>query len=354
MAQQMERTRPITSGKQWARRSRGRRDGRGSLLALAATLLLASIAGAPVPPAAAQTATECAIPDAREAATPAASTPTAEPVIIAPVRRGVSTPVVEIVPAATPVATPDPLAPLRQELTDVSNALAVCLSAGEAELVSTLATERYLGQLYGSDAPLARDDYLALAAELDPIPTEIRDVTNIALEGDDRATAEVTSVVGRQLLVSRWSCMRAPESARDEGKSRWQVDREAPLPFEPPGDAQTIAVTIADFAFGLDESAVAGPNVVLSGGNSGSQDHEMLVLRLAEGTTTQDLLRGTGPGLPENITYIGQATVPVAQQVDLVLIDLQPGTYTIVCFFLTPEGIPHLALGMEASFTVEE
>ena len=49
--------------------------------------------------------------------------------------------------------------------------------------------------------------------------------------------------------------------------------------------------------------------------------------------------------------------VPVGdnQQVDAgaVLVDLDRGEYTLVCLFPDPEGIPHLAQGMEATFTVE-
>lgn len=365
---QMRATEPprplmITSGRTpRTPRTRRHRPWPGRLwLSVAACLLAGSALGpaatvGAVAPAA-QPAPGCAIPDAQPAVAPtatAASSPA--PIIIAPVRRGVSTPVAEILPppTATPVATADPLAPLTAELTEVTYALAACLSDGEAELVATLVTERYLGQLYAGDMPLPRDDYLALAAELDPVPTEIRTVTDVATDGDDRATAAVTSVVGRQLLVSRWTYRRAPASEREGDQSRWQVEREEPLPFEPPADAPELAVTIADYSFSLDETTVTGPDVVLAGRNSGDQDHELLVLRLDDGLTTQDLLRGTGPGLPDGVAYIGQATVPVAERVDLVLVDLEPGTYTLVCLFLTPDGIPHLALGMEAAFTVAE
>ncbi len=38
---------------------------------------------------------------------------------------------------------------------------------------------------------------------------------------------------------------------------------------------------------------------------------------------------------------------------ELVLVDLEPGQYTIVCLFPDSEGIPHLAQGMAATFTVK-
>jgi uncharacterized cupredoxin-like copper-binding protein len=79
----------------------------------------------------------------------------------------------------------------------------------------------------------------------------------------------------------------------------------------------------------------------------------MLLLRLASGYTTADLLRASGPDLPREVTFIGAATVTAGDEGDLVLVDLDPGEYTLVCLFPDPEGIPHLAQGMEANFTVE-
>jgi uncharacterized cupredoxin-like copper-binding protein len=79
----------------------------------------------------------------------------------------------------------------------------------------------------------------------------------------------------------------------------------------------------------------------------------MLVLRLAPGYTTVDLLRASGPDLPREVTFIGARTVTAGDEGDLVLVDLEPGEYNLVCLFPDPEGIPHLAQGMEATFTVE-
>jgi hypothetical protein len=34
------------------------------------------------------------------------------------------------------------------------------------------------------------------------------------------------------------------------------------------------------------------------------------------------------------------------------LVNLEPGDYTLICFFPSPDGTPHAALGMVATFTV--
>ncbi len=257
-------------------------------------------------------------------------------------------------PVATPVQpAPDPVELLAEELTAVAESLAACLSAGDAETVTQLAAERYLGQLFGSSVPFSRDEYVAIASELTPIPVRIVSLEDVTPSGDDRATALVTQVVGNQLLRAEWTFEPAPSGERRAGESTWRLAGERQLPVSAPPGAAPIDVEIGDRSFTLDETTVSGPDVVLSGTNVSDEDHEMLVLRLAPGYTTADLLRASGPDLPREATYIGAATVTAGDEGDLVLVDLEPGEYTLVCLFPDPEGIPHLAQGMEATFTVE-
>jgi hypothetical protein len=255
---------------------------------------------------------------------------------------------------ATPVQqAPDPVEILGEELTAVAESLAACLSAGDAETVTQLAAERYLGQLFGSSVPFSRDEYVAIASKLTPIPTRIVSVEDVTTTGDDRATAEVTQVVGNQLLRAVWTFEPAPQGERRAGEIMWRLAGERQMPGVAPPDATAIDVEIGDRSFSLDETTVSGPDVVLSGTNISDEDHEMLVLRLASGYTTADLLRASGPDLPREVTFIGAATVTGGNERDLVLVDLDPGEYTLVCLFPDPEGIPHLAQGMEATFTVK-
>jgi hypothetical protein len=257
-------------------------------------------------------------------------------------------------PVATPVqAAPDPVQRLTAELTAVAESLAACLSEGDAETVTQLAAERYLGQLFGSSVPFSRDQYVAIASELTPIPVRIVSLEDVTPSGDDRATALVTQVVGNQLLRVEWTFEPAPSGERRAREIKWRLAGERQRPVSPPPGASRIDVEIGDRSFTLDERTVSGPNVVLSGTNDSDEDHEMLLLRLAPGYTTADLLRASGPDLPRQVTYIGAATVTAGNEGDLVLVALEPGAYTLVCLFPDPEGIPHLAQGMEATFRVE-
>lgn len=314
---------------------------------LCATALLPS---ATLPASAAQTeeAVECAVP-AADAASPAARTSDRA-------ETGTPPPNVFVIrpgSVASPTPAANAAAPLADELTAVARALAACLSDGEAETVALLATENYLGQLYGGGEPLAREDYLALADQLDAVATEIRAVRDVEQESDGRASAEVVSVVGRQLLQSRWEFVQIPADERVDGETGWQVDAEALEADVAPADAEELEVALEDYAIGVAEETVEGPVVTLQGRNAGAEDHEMLVLRFEDEMTATDLLRQPGPGLPGGVTYIGQATVPAGEEAEMTLVDLEPGSYTIVCLLPTPRGTPHLALGMAADFTVE-
>ncbi|HEU5432424.1 MAG TPA: hypothetical protein VFU81_12220 [Thermomicrobiales bacterium] len=247
-------------------------------------------------------------------------------------------------------AVSDANAALTDQLGAVVRALGACLSAGKAETVAALATDDYLGQLYSLGGPLPKADYLKLAPQLGPIPTDVRGVKDGVAAGPDRATAVVTQVVGNQLLESRMTFVRNPNPA--PGASPWQVDREEPLGVTPPRGSHEIKVTLNDYSFALDPATVKGPDVVLTGTNESKQDHEMLVLQFGDGKTLQDFLQATGPGLPDWTRVVGQATVPAGGRASMTLVDLPAGSYDLVCLFTDNQGQLHAALGMHATFTV--
>ena len=260
-------------------------------------------------------------------------------------------------PAATPIATlpaTDSSEILTADLTAVSEAMAACLSAGDAKTVAKLGDPRYLGQLFGSSVPLAAEDYIAIGSELTPVPTRILRLENATQTADDRATATVTQVVGNQLMVDEWTFERVAPGDRPANRNPWMIRSERSLPVAAPRNASAIEVAIGDTSYTLNTNRVAGPSVVLHGNNVSGEDHEMLVLKLTNGFTTKDLLAASGPDLPANALFIGEIPLRGGHEADLVLVDLDPGTYTIVCLFPNADGVPYLADGMEATFTVEE
>jgi uncharacterized cupredoxin-like copper-binding protein len=84
--------------------------------------------------------------------------------------------------------------------------------------------------------------------------------------------------------------------------------------------------------------------------NAGTVDHELVVVKLPEGADPAGLLDGSIAD--SDIEFLGQVSVAVGEQADMVLVGVEPGVYTLVCFFPDDTGAPHAANGMVATFEV--
>jgi plastocyanin len=259
-------------------------------------------------------------------------------------------------PSAAPSASPVSLElestaddALTQDLEAAATAIAGCLSDGNYETLATMTSDTYRGQLFGTNSPLDAATFAELAPALPRVAYQILSVEDATATGESTATATVTYEVSHQLRSGEWAFTQ--QEAGDE--TVWVLDSETAQPTEVPSGAASIDVKIGANAYTLSTSSVSGRSVALKGTNSDSSDHEMLVLRLADGLTTKDLLEAYGPSLPEGVAFIGQATIAAGSEGTLVLTGLQPGTYTIVCLLPDENGTPHLVNGMETTFTVK-
>jgi uncharacterized cupredoxin-like copper-binding protein len=120
-----------------------------------------------------------------------------------------------------------------------------------------------------------------------------------------------------------------------------------------PGDAQAADVELVDYAFVLGRTSfAAGAPVVFNATNTGQHPHELAVLRLPEGARAEQVLED--PAVQEQVRFVGGTYAEPGQAaLPLVLVDLEPGTYTVACYVDVPEGVPHVMRGMVAEFTVE-
>jgi hypothetical protein len=240
-------------------------------------------------------------------------------------------------------------------------AFAACESDADYQTVAQLVTEDYLGATYAGGGTLSRADYLDLAAQLPTIPQKIVSAGDVRLT-QNGASADVVAIVGNELIHARWGFVLTDETSNSAATpigdftgipgSHWLIDTTEPLPVTPPADAAKIRATIKEYDIHLDPRSISSSSVVLTGVNKGKDVHEMLVVRMAPGTKTDDLLRQPGPGFPKGITFAGQVTIPPGATGQLVLVDLQPGYYAVVCLLPTKDGTPHLALGERNRFEV--
>lgn len=118
--------------------------------------------------------------------------------------------------------------------------------------------------------------------------------------------------------------------------------------------AVTATMTLSDYDFALSAPLTPGRHA-LRVVNQASQAHEVVIARLAPGRTAHELLAwmekrdGPPPGAPLGGT-VGLATGAE----NLVLLDLAPGEYALLCFLPDArDGKPHFMHGMVRQITVQ-
>ncbi|MBX3142196.1 MAG: hypothetical protein KF813_00455 [Trueperaceae bacterium] len=143
------------------------------------------------------------------------------------------------------------------------------------------------------------------------------------------------------------------DAAGNSVTSTIMVTANAAAPNAPTAD---VRVEMADFAFALPATVAAGQQtwqVV----NSGNQIHHLILMRLNDGVTFDDLMAFMGAGGPPS----GPPPFQMAITTDLLtnsesnffLVDLAEGNYVAICFLPDEDsGAPHFALGMMQEFSV--
>jgi hypothetical protein len=327
-----------------------------AIAALAMLLVQPALPAAAAPMSAAPHEHRCEVPAKSPAAPAVPATPVAKratPAAPAATPVGANAAAATVVadhaavdPMAEAEANPDPDA---AELAAIAHALAACLTDGDARGVTNLVTDDWLGGFFGGES-MSREQFLSLAPGLGWLPVDVRSITNVKITGKT-ATADVTYVMGHQLTRSSWSFRTVADAKATQ--TAWRVNSESPLSVPTPRDAARIEVTLGENLMQLSVSEVVGEHVLLQGKNTGAVDHEMLVLEFQPGYSLTDLLRSTGPGLPEQAEWIGQTTVPAGAADDLVLTGLEPGLYWVVCLLPNPDGSLHAGYQEAVAFTVK-
>ncbi len=126
-----------------------------------------------------------------------------------------------------------------------------------------------------------------------------------------------------------------------------------------PAPEADVTVQMVDFAFAL-PPGIAGGEQTWEVVNPGQQIHHMVLWKLNEGATMDDLnafMQNPEAGGPPPFEDAGYAGVLSAGRSEYVNLDLTPGTYVAICFM--PDhlgdatGQPHFLLGMMQSFVIE-
>lgn len=143
---------------------------------------------------------------------------------------------------------------------------------------------------------------------------------------------------------------KVPHLAKGMTKALTVVAPTGPVAAAPAAD---VTIQMTDYTWTITPEFKAGRNVVRLE-NLAEQPHEMVVIRLDEGKTVDDMmawgasLKGRAPG-----TALGGGTGQKKGDVAYMTFDLTPGNYLLLCFLPdAKDGKMHLEHGMVKQFTI--
>ncbi|MDQ3043828.1 MAG: hypothetical protein M3R06_01575 [Chloroflexota bacterium] len=261
----------------------------------------------------------------------------------------IASPVVDVEAEATP-APPEGTVVEDQAVIDEVTAgienFFNCFNNEDYASAVALLTANALMTDFGSDNPydvIAEFEFFGALVDF-----TLTSVDNVQMLDDGRLIADVTYLMQNQPIAER--------NVLVEEDGYWKLDESYELP-DPGTDLDSVAVGVQvsgpedEYSFTLArETITVQPAVILHGLNAGTEDHEIAVLTLPEGFNLEELFMGPPP---EGLTFHGAIELAPGEEGDLVLEGLEPGVYTLVCFFETEEGVPHAAEGMVAELTIE-
>jgi hypothetical protein len=181
-------------------------------------------------------------------------------------------------------------------------------------------------------------------------PLALQAVRNTEVDGN-RATADADLVFGVALSPERFRLVRQDGA--------WRIDGSEPLAPEIPDDVTAIDLKMDDFSFEFDAEKAATGKIAFRAENVGDQDHEMVLLRVPDDFSIEDLLalaRAPGPA-PQGIEPIAfiDPIGPGERRNAVIVEPLRAGKYMMVCFLPdqeNPQAPPHALQGMVAEFQV--
>ena len=174
-------------------------------------------------------------------------------------------------------------------------------------------------------------------------PIVLRSITNVT-QSASTASARVELAFGAIIEPSQVGF------ALKDGV--WQLDSFVDQPAAIPAGVTAVDLSLQEYAFVYNKAAAAGGNIAFRVKNTGKEDHEVGLVKLAAGVNIFDAIQSENE--PEGIEMIGfGGPYDPGQETTVVFTQaLAAGRYALVCFIESPAGVPHAFLGMLSEFTV--
>ena len=168
----------------------------------------------------------------------------------------------------------------------------------------------------------------------------------------------LTLMVGTLAACAGQSATSASPSvapASPSGSASTEPSASAASPSASAGEVAELPIEAKDFSFVAPASIEAGVTKVTVN-NTGQEDHQAQVARIADGKTFADLtaaLQQPDPTAALSLLTLAGGPTGVAPGATVsTTANLEPGTYAFLCFVESADGIPHLAKGMVGQLEV--
>ena len=150
-----------------------------------------------------------------------------------------------------------------------------------------------------------------------------------------------------------------PHFGKGEFKSFVVRADDRALPDRSAAPEADMVVRLMDYSFALDTPVVAGKHTIRVT-NAGEQPHDLVLMKLAPGRTTEDVQKWLNP---ERVRRPGQSDDPPPPLESMITVaggiavirpdmdayfdvDVIPGNYLLVCMTTAPDGRSHIEHGM--------
>ena len=133
------------------------------------------------------------------------------------------------------------------------------------------------------------------------------------------------------------------------GDEEDEEPEQDPSVTEPDESAAQVAVSAVDYAFEFGDPAAGRTQFTMT--NEGDERHVMVLFRLADGVTMDEVLASEGEDGIDGPELESETAAP--GETAILTTDLEPGAYGMICYIPNADGTPHLALGMVKEFTVQ-
>jgi len=110
-----------------------------------------------------------------------------------------------------------------------------------------------------------------------------------------------------------------------------------------------VSFDAAEYSYTLPDTLLAGP-VTLVMRNVGKEAHQAQFLKLNTGVTLDQLIAALQQGQAATLALVsfqsGTGALDPGSNTESVTVNLQPGTYVVLCSLSGADGVPHFAKGM--------